>query len=106
MTGGQERAAIRGTIKGISDTHGNAYTSIAPDQYAPLGLTAGAQVRIHIGGRDLTLPVVRDYADVPVGTAMAVLHREGLTLAIRDGNFSRTYGVSEGTRFTLSLPRP
>lgn len=100
-----ERPTVRGTIKGISDTHGNAYTSIAPDQYAPLGLATAPRVRVAIGGHDLTLPVVKGYEDAPVGTAMAVLHREGLTLAIRDGNFSQTYGISAGMPFTLTTDR-
>jgi S-adenosylmethionine hydrolase len=97
---------ISGTIRGISSAHGNVYSSITPDQYAKLGLATGSQVRIDIGGHELALPVVRDYADVPVGAAMAVLHREGLTFAIRDGNFSREYGISEGMSFKFSVRRP
>jgi S-adenosylmethionine hydrolase len=101
-----EEKPISGTVKGISDAHGNVYTTVTPDQYQTLGLTIGAQVRIEIGGHDLTLPVVKDYADVPVGIGMAVLHREGLTLAIRDGNFSQTYGIAKGAPFKLALQSP
>jgi S-adenosylmethionine hydrolase len=98
-----DRDSVTGTVKGTSDTHGNAYLSIAADQYATLGLTPGAQVRIIIGQHTLTLPVVQDYGDVPAGDAMAVLHREGLTLAVRDGNFSHTHAVTKGMPFTLQV---
>lgn len=101
-----EQKPISGTIKGVSDTHGNVYTTIAPDQYAAIGLVAGSQVRIEIGGHDLTLPVVKDYADVPVESGMAVLHREGLTLAIRDGKFSKTYGIAKGMPFKITVQNP
>lgn len=100
---GTEQQATTGTVEGISDTHGNVYLSISADQYQALGLVTGAQIRIVVGQHTLTLPVVENYGDVPSGDAMAVLHREGLTLAIRDGNFSTAHAVTKGMPFTLRV---
>ncbi len=90
-----------GTIIHISSGHGNAYTTLGPDQYEPLGLKPGTQIRVTFGETTLTLPVERTYTDVPSGTPLAVLHREGLTFAICDGNFSATYAIAVGTPFIL-----
>jgi S-adenosylmethionine hydrolase len=98
---------IEGTVTQLSSNHGNVYTSIRPADYESLGLAAGKRVRVTFGDADaMTLVIGRDYADVPSGSPLAVLHREGLTFAIRDGNFSRTYGIDVGDTFRLSPAEP
>jgi S-adenosylmethionine hydrolase len=94
---------IEGTVTRLSSSHGNVYTSIRPDQYESLGLVAGRRIHIAFGDTELALVIGRDYTDVSSGTPLAVLHREGLTFAIRDGNFSRTYGIAVGQTFRISL---
>lgn len=91
-----------GTIVQISSGHGNAYTSIGPDQYEPLGLEPGRRIHVAFGDTAMTLVLGRTYTDVPSGTPLAVLHREGLTFAICDGNFSATYGIAIGTPFVIA----
>jgi S-adenosylmethionine hydrolase len=70
------------------------------------GWWRGARIDVAFDDRELTLVIGRDYADVPSGTPLAVLHREGLTFAVRDGNFSRTYGIAVGDTITISLAGP
>lgn len=90
-----------GTVVELHPTHGNAYTSIRPDQYETLGLVAGRSIDVQVGQKALKMPVAMTYTDVPPGATVAVLHREGLTLAIRDGNFSETYGVKVGDSLAI-----
>ena len=94
-------AVTSGVVTGISDNHGNVYTSVAPDSYERLGLTPGRLVRVAWGDSSVEMPVGEDYASVPTGEPVAVLHREGLTFAIRDGDFSDTHGLIPGTAFDL-----
>jgi S-adenosylmethionine hydrolase len=101
----QSPRTIAGTVTGLSDGHGNAYTSIRPDEYESLGLVVGNHIRVAFNDTELTMVIGRDYTDVPTGTPLAVLHREGLTFAIRDGNFSQTYGIAVGDTFRIS-PEP
>ncbi|MEX0886744.1 MAG: SAM hydroxide adenosyltransferase [Phycisphaeraceae bacterium] len=91
-----------GTVTQINPTHGNLYTSIAPDRYESLGLEPGDRIHVAFDDTALTMEVGRDYTDVPTGTPLAVLHREGLTFAIRDGDFSDTYNIALGAPFTIS----
>jgi S-adenosylmethionine hydrolase len=90
-----------GTVVALSATHGNAYTDIKPVQYEALGLRAGDWIQVAFADTAVTMIVGKDYTDVPTGTPLAVLHREGLTFAIRDGNFSATYGVGAGDGFVI-----
>lgn len=102
---GTQAGVVQGKIVFVSDGHGNVFTDIRPERYQALGLVAGRRVRVQFGQTELTLVVGVNYIDVPSGSPLAVLHREGLALAICDGNFSATYGVRVGTPFTLSLLR-
>jgi S-adenosylmethionine hydrolase len=100
-TQSQVRPITQGSVTGLSAGHGNAYTSIAPDQYEALGLVAGRRIRVVFKDTELTMEVGQDYTDVPSGAPVAVLHREGLTFAIRDGNFSQTHDVGVGDTFRI-----
>lgn len=97
---------FEGTITQVDGVHGNVYTSIGADQYEALGLVQGRRVRVEFADRQLTLVLGRDYTDVPRGTPVAVLHREGLTFALRDGDFTSTYGVAVGETFRISPVAP
>ncbi|MEM6315824.1 MAG: SAM hydroxide adenosyltransferase [Planctomycetota bacterium] len=95
---------VTGKVTGISSEYGNAYTSIGPDRYDELNLSAGETVLIAFADEPLRLTLGTDYADVDPGELVAVLHAEGLTLAIRDGNFTQTHGIAVGDTFTLQPP--
>ena len=101
-----DNVLAQGTVVQIGSEHGNLYTTIRPDQYPALGLAAGDEVTVAFHHTDVTMRVGGDYTDVPAGQPVAVLHREGLTFAIRDGDFSDTHGVVAGDRFTLSNANP
>lgn len=96
------RKIADGEVTRVNRAHGNLYTNIAPDQYEALGLNPGETIHVVFDDTAVTTPLGRDYSDVPVGSPVAVLHREGLTFAIRDGDFSTTYGIGAGARFTIS----
>ena len=98
---GDDTALAQGTVVQIGRDHGNLYTSIRPDRYPALSVAAGDTVTVAFDHTEVTMRVGRDYTDVPPGEPVAVLHREGLTFAIRDGDFSDAHGVAAGDRFTL-----
>lgn len=100
------RRIASGAVTHLSSAHGNAYTSIHPDQYEALGLEPGKTIRVAFDHAALTLVIGRTYTDAPSGEPLAVLHREGFTFAIRDGNFSATHGIKVGAQFSLwNIPR-
>jgi len=72
------------------DRFGNAISNLI----APRG------GRIEIGGR--TMPIVRAYADGPVGDIIALVGSSGFVeIAQRDGSAARALEITRGTRVTL-----
>lgn len=96
------RQIATGTVTAIDPRHGNVYTTIKPADYERLGLQPGQVVRLNLADKPpIELTIVRTYTDVEVGQPAAVLHREGLTFAIRDGRFADAHGVAKDTPFVL-----
>ncbi len=94
---------VSGVITQIGG-HGNAYTSVLSSSYERLGLKAGGQILLAFPDTTLTLLLGEGYTAVPSGEPVAVLHPEGLTLAVRDGEFASRFSVAAGDSFQLSPP--
>ena len=94
-------AVATGTVTGISGDFGNLYTSIKADRYQELGLVVDRKLRLVSGETSVKLTVGETYFSVPEGEPVAVLHDDGLTFAIRDGNFAETHDIAQGDDFEL-----
>ena len=71
------------------DTYGNATTNLPADRLPP--------GRWHAGGRDVG-PLRRTYADVPIGSPLALVgSSELLEIAVRDGSAAVGLGLRVGT---------
>jgi S-adenosylmethionine hydrolase len=79
---------MRGEILAL-DRFGNAITNMRPE-----ALRKGVKLRVR--GTDIG-PIRKSYASVASGRALAVVGSSGFVeLSVRDGNFSRDFGVKEG----------
>lgn len=93
----EARRASDGSVIGeiiAIDRFGNAISNlIAP---------RGGQIEI----RGRTMPIVRTYADGPVGDIIALVGSTGFVeIAQRDGSAARVLEITRGTRVTLRSPR-
>jgi len=92
----EARRASDGSVVGeiiAIDRFGNAISNLI----APRG------GRIEIQGR--TMPIVRTYADGPVGDIIALVGSSGFVeIAQRDGSAARALEITRGTRVTLRSP--
>ena len=92
----EARRASDGSVIGeiiAIDRFGNAISNLI----APRG------GRIEIQGR--TMPIVRTYADGPVGDIIALVGSSGFVeIAQRDGSAARALEITRGTRVTLRSP--
>lgn len=91
-----------GVITGIGG-HGNAYTSIPSSSYDSLGLMAGVPILLALPDTSFSLLLGEGYTAVPSSEPVAVLHPEGLTLAIRDGEFATRFSIATGDSFRISI---
>ena len=93
----EARRAKDGSVIGeiiAIDRFGNAISNLI----APRG------GRVEIAGR--TMPIMRTYADAPVGELVALVGSSGFVeVAQRDGHAARALGVMRGAPVTLRAPR-
>jgi len=91
-----------GEIVALDGRFGNVLTNVEAADFGALGWTSGDRVGVRIGTRDLTVPFVRTFAEVPPGAALLYVDsRERVALAINRGNFARTYAVTVPTRIVF-----
>lgn len=82
------------------DKFGNALTNIRPSKPAAGG--AGGSVRY----RELEIPIVRTYSEIPAGGPGALWSSSGfLELALREGSFGARFGASKGEQIQLKKGR-
>jgi S-adenosylmethionine hydrolase len=91
-----------GEVVALDGHFGNLLTNVEAADFAALGWTAGDRVGVRLGTRQLTLPFVRTFAEVPEGTPLLYVDsREHIALAINRGHFAEKYRVSVPSRIVI-----
>jgi S-adenosylmethionine hydrolase len=89
----------------VDGPYGNVVTNITADDFETLRYRPGDTVLVRLGRRELRLPFVRTFSDVPAGQALLYINSRGrLALAINQGSFAQTYRVSVPA--PVFVPRP
>jgi hypothetical protein len=101
-----KRADGGGVVHGqvvVTDRFGNLQTSLDRGFLADAGITAGARLRLEAGGRVTGLPYVYTFGSVDPGRPLAYIDSAGrLAIAVNLGSAASTFGLTEGTVFTLA----
>ena len=90
---------VKGEVFATDGPFGNLITNISGEQFRELGYVAGDNVPMTLGqpgsGFPLSkIPFVKTFADVPLGQPLMYIDSRGrLSLAINQGNFSKTYNI-------------
>ena len=95
---------IAGDIIGLDDPFGSLITDIPGEEFKKLGYNLGEKLRIEINKKQVILPYVKTFMDVPVGEVLLFIDsRDRVSIAINQGNYSKKFTVeSPGTIF---IPR-
>ncbi len=95
---------IAGDIIALDDPFGSLITDIPGEEFKELGYNLGEKLRIEINKKQLILPYVKTFMDVPVGEVLLFIDsRDRVSIAINQGNYSKKFVVeSPGTIF---IPR-
>ena len=73
---------------------GNLVTNIDAEEFFKLGYQRGQQLPITIGGREMKIPFVKTFSDVPLGKALLYVDSRGhMALAVNQNSFAAMYGV-------------
>ncbi|HLL05056.1 MAG TPA: SAM-dependent chlorinase/fluorinase [Myxococcaceae bacterium] len=88
-------AGVSGTVLAIEHPYGNLVTNVDGAVLATLGYQRGDTARVSFGkGRELRVPFVSTFSDVPVGKALMYVDSRGrVAFAVNQGSFAQTQGV-------------
>jgi len=91
-----------GEVVALDGRFGNLLTNVEAADFNALGWAAGDRVGVRVGTRELTLPFVRTFAEVPEGAPLLYVDsRERIALAVNRGSFGKKYGVAVPTRIVI-----
>jgi S-adenosylmethionine hydrolase len=86
---------IHGDVVALDDPFGNLVTNIPAEDFLKLGYNLGDSVAVRVGGREVALPYVKTFSDVPRSQPLLYIDSRGrVGLAIYQGDFSRVYKMS------------
>jgi S-adenosylmethionine hydrolase len=89
-----DERGLSGEVIATDGPYGNLVTNINGDDFLKLGYARGQTAHITIGKREMDLPFVRTFSDVPLEKPLLYIDSRGhLGLAINQNNFAATYGV-------------
>lgn len=97
-------AGLAGEVIALDGPYGNLVTNVSAEEFRKLGWKLGDTVAVRIGGREIAVPFVRTFGDVPEGKPLLYEDSRGrVALAINQGNFAKANGIAPPTE--LRLPR-
>jgi S-adenosylmethionine hydrolase len=89
-----DASGLVGEVIALDDPFGNLITNVPGELFQKLGYSVGDALRVRIGEREMQVPFVRTFSDVPVGKPLAFIDSRGrFSLAVNQGDFSKVYGV-------------
>ncbi len=85
---------LSGEVIALDGPFGNLVTNIAAEDFLKLGYQHGEKIKVSIGGREIEMPFVKTFSDVPLQQPLLYVDSRGrASFAVNQGNFARTYGV-------------
>lgn len=99
-----DEKGISGTILAIDRPFGSLISNIEGADFLKLGYQHGDKVAVTLAGRQVTVPFVKTFSDVPLGESLLYIDSRGhVGLAINQGSYSSTYHVTPPAR--IFVPR-
>jgi len=86
---------IKGEIIALDGPFGNLVTNIKAEDFEKMRYSHNQMVHARIQSRDLQIPFVKTFSDVPLGKSLFYIDSRGrLAAAINQGNFGKTYLIT------------
>ena len=95
---------LSGEVIATDGPFGNLVTNISGEDFLKLGYSDGQTVHVTVGKKDMDIPFVRTFSDVPLNKPLLYVDSRGhLGLAVNQNSFAATYGVKPPT--VIFIPR-
>lgn len=96
-----------GSIVGVTENHGNIFTSFVPDDLAKLGIEPGDRFVMTAGDITVSVLLGTEYGDVGQGEWIGIQRAEGVLMIARNyANACETLGCSVGHSLTITPVQP
>jgi S-adenosylmethionine hydrolase len=90
-----DESGLHGTVIATDGPYGNLVTNLDGDDFLKLGYQHGQDVTISLGGKEMTIPFVRTFSDVPLKKPLLYIDSRGrVALAVNQGNFAESYKIT------------
>jgi S-adenosylmethionine hydrolase len=87
--------SITAEIIALDGPYGNLITNITADVFEQMKYSLKQEVHARINGRDVRIPFVKTFSDVPLNKPLFYIDSRGrLGVAINQGNFAKTYKIT------------
>jgi S-adenosyl-L-methionine hydrolase (adenosine-forming) len=85
---------LSGEVMATDGPFGNLVTNVSGEDFLKLGYGHGQNVHVTIGKRELNIPFVRTFSDVPLKKPLLYIDSRGhVGLAVNQGSFAATYSI-------------
>jgi S-adenosylmethionine hydrolase len=98
-----DASGIAGEVIALDDPFGNLITDVNGGDFKALGYAIGDQVALQIDKKEYSIPYEKTFSGVAVGQPLVYIDSRGrLALALNQGDFSKTYGVSPPAAISIA----
>lgn len=85
---------LSGDVIALDGPYGNLVTNINADDFLKLGYQRGEKLKVSIAGREIAMPFVKTFSDVPLKQPLLFIDSRGrVSFAVNQGSFAATYSV-------------
>jgi hypothetical protein len=98
-----DATGLHSEVLGLDGPFGNVILNIPSETFARLGYHLGDQVSVILDNHPYTVPFVKTFSDVPVGSPLLYIDSRGrIALSLNQRNFAEKYNVTPG--LTVLIP--
>jgi S-adenosyl-L-methionine hydrolase (adenosine-forming) len=86
---------LTGEVIALDGPYGNLITNIDADDFLKLGYHLGDKLKVTIAGREVEMPLVRTFSDVPLKQPLLFIDSRGrASFALNQASFAAAYDIS------------
>jgi S-adenosylmethionine hydrolase len=101
-----DAAGIRSEVLGLDGPFGNVILNIPSETFAKLGYHLGDPVPATLDGHLYTVPYVKTFSDVPVGSPLLYIDSRGrVALSLNQRNFAEKYNITPGLAVSIPMKK-
>lgn len=98
------KGQITGVCLRIDKPYGNVWTNITQEDLKKINADQGNKFLVNISGKEIEIPFVLSFGDVPVGMPLCYMNSRGtLAIAINQGNFQEKYNIKDNDSIVIKL---